>query len=244
MWQLRRLAWVCVIGLASTSAYGQGADAALKDRVVAARRAARRPEGRGAEAAEEALIKLGARSCRSCPRRRSSTGRRAKERLERVRAAIAEKTEQDEPRRLAGHDQGPGDPPDRGDPAAPDRRPGNPITDLREQDGRGGDQPVARPRHRRHAVLRGPRPDRQEGRGHAQLLHRRRLDRPDGGRRWTPRDQIGAGPADDRSMYTGPFRIALQADRRCAATSRPAPPRPTPSSRWPGSPGSGRCSWR
>jgi len=99
---MRRLSRaLCVLAAAvlaasavSGPARGQGADAALKDRVAQLVERLDAPKEDARKAAEEALIKLGARVLPLLPEAATVTGAERKQRLERVRAALVESTEQ------------------------------------------------------------------------------------------------------------------------------------------------------
>ena len=94
MRQLRRLAWIFVIGTATGPAFGQGSDAALKDRVAQLVERLAEPKAEAADAAEKALVELGERALPLLPDDAKVKNAGAKKRLGAVRAAIAEKMEQ------------------------------------------------------------------------------------------------------------------------------------------------------
>jgi hypothetical protein len=94
MRHLRRLACVIIVGTVAGPAFGQGADAALKDRVgqLVERLADSKVEA--AEAAERSLVELGERALPLLPEESKLKSAGARKRLKSVRESIAEKMEQ------------------------------------------------------------------------------------------------------------------------------------------------------
>ena len=159
-----------------------------------------RPRPETSKAAEEALIKLGPRVLPLLPELVEGRRRRAREAAGAGPRRAPGRGRSDEPGGLEGHDPGEGRAALRGPPAAPGAVGQRHHRPPRAGGGRG-DQPRARPGPGRRPLLRGAGPGRRQGRGHAQLLHRRRHDRPDAGqaRREAPLVQ-----------FSGPFRIAFK----------------------------------
>src|SRR3954449_3814136 len=79
--------------LVSGTAWGQGSDAALRDRVLQLVERLDAPKMEARQAAEEALVKLGPRVLPFLPEPTKSTGAERKQRLERIRAALQEREE-------------------------------------------------------------------------------------------------------------------------------------------------------
>jgi len=94
MRHLRRLACILIVGTATCSAFGQGSDAALKDRVAQLVERLADPKVEAADAAEKSLVELGERALPLLPEESKLKNAGAKKRLKAVRAAIAEKMEQ------------------------------------------------------------------------------------------------------------------------------------------------------
>ncbi|MBX6314401.1 MAG: hypothetical protein IRY99_16030 [Isosphaeraceae bacterium] len=83
---------LCLLAL-SLPAFGQGSDAALKDRVAQLVERLNAPKAEAADAAEKALIKLGPRILPLLPDPTKPASAKAKERLARIRSSLVEEQE-------------------------------------------------------------------------------------------------------------------------------------------------------
>ncbi len=127
-----------------------------QDRVLPARRPPRRRQGRGSRDGDGQLDQARVQDPAAPPRPRDGQERRAQgSGSNSIRAALTREARRDQHRREQGHDQGQGNPPERGTAAASetvgqcDHRPARAAR-------RRGHEPRVRPRSARQAVLRGP----------------------------------------------------------------------------------------
>ena len=99
-------------------AWGQGSDAALRDRVQQLVERLDAPKMEAQKAAEDALVKLGPRVLPFLPEVTKSTSAGRKERLDRIRTTLREAQEESNLGASKVTIAGDGDPPDGGDPEA------------------------------------------------------------------------------------------------------------------------------
>src|SRR5438094_576076 len=91
---MRSLRFAIVLVLGCSTAWGQGSEAALRDRVLQLVERLEAPKMEARQAAEDALVKLGPRILPFLPETARAAGAERKQRLERIRAALLEAQEE------------------------------------------------------------------------------------------------------------------------------------------------------